>query len=95
MARVGDEIDGWLLDDVTRALNDLHVYWTVWLRNDKNITRWRRNRNRHLVGEALIIGLHFDLIPRRKERVEAHNQLGMTLEKVGDSLNDARSIDAL
>lgn len=95
MARMRDEIDGGLLDDVTRALNELHVSWGVWLRSDKDITRWRRHRHGHLVGEALVVGLHLYLIAGREERVEAHDQLRMTLEEIRHSLNDARSIDAL
>lgn len=90
-----DEIHRWLLDDVTRALNEWHVSWGVWLRSDKDITRWRRHRHGHLIGEALVIGLHLNLIAGRKESVEAHDQLRMTLEQVGDSLNDARRVDAL
>lgn len=43
----------------------------------------------------MVVRLHLDLVSRRQERVESNDQLRMTPEQVGHSLDDAGRVDTL
>lgn len=40
-----------------------------------------------------IIGLNFNLVSRRKKRVEPHNEIGVTLKELGHPADDTRGVD--
>lgn len=44
---------------------------------------------------ADLIGLDLDLVARRQERVEAHDQVWVSFEQVGHSVNHSRGVDSV
>lgn len=44
---------------------------------------------------ADLIGLDLDLVARGQERVEAHNQVRVSFEQVGHSINHSRGVDSV
>ena len=45
--------------------------------------------------DADLIGLDLDFVPRGHEGVEANDDVGVTLEQVGDPVNNARRVDSV
>lgn len=44
---------------------------------------------------ADLIGLDLDLVARGQERVEAHDQVWVSFEQVGHSINHSRGVDSV
>lgn len=44
---------------------------------------------------ADLVGLDLDLVARGQERVEAHNQVWVSFEQVGHSINHSRGVDSV
>lgn len=49
-------------------------------------------RRRHIYH---VIGLHLNLVARRQEGVEAHDEVGVPLEELRNTANHAGGVDAL